>query len=171
MLDIFKKRRSHRSYLDKKVESTKIKEILKAAMTAPSAYHRYPWEFIVVQTQALKNKLSLATSYSSFAAESSVVMVVCANMNKAYRWIEDCSIVAEHIYLEATNQGLGTCWIQIRGMETAEGKDSEEHLMQVLKIPSHIRILCLMPIAYPAKKLSGHDESLYQGEKVHRELW
>lgn len=42
------KRKSVRTFLDKKVEKEKIDQILKAAMAAPSAKNEQPWEFYVV---------------------------------------------------------------------------------------------------------------------------
>ena len=171
MLKAIKKRRSHRQYQNKEVEDEKLSEILKAAMASPSAYHRYCWEFLIVKRQDLKDKLAEATLYASFVLGAPLIIVLCADEAKAYKWIEDCSIAAEHIYLEATNQGLGTCWVQIRGMKTNKGYNSEEYVRQILEIPKNIRVLCLMPVGYPGLALPEHDDSVYKKEKIHHEKW
>jgi nitroreductase len=49
MLEVIKKRRSYRQFLDKPVEDEKINEILKAIMYSPSGHHKRLWELIVVR--------------------------------------------------------------------------------------------------------------------------
>ncbi|MEM5782118.1 MAG: nitroreductase family protein [Candidatus Aenigmatarchaeota archaeon] len=167
MLEVFKKRRSIRKYLKKEVEEEKLEEILKAVMYSPSAMHKRPWEFIVVKNQELKNKLSKATPWSRFAKDAPVILVIASK--NVPQWVEDCSIAAQSIYLEATNQGLGTCFIQILGAKTLLLKDSEEYVKELIKAPKDIRILCLMPIGYPAEKKEEHTEKKFDKNKVHYE--
>ncbi len=171
MIEAIKKRRSIRRYQDQDVEKEKVDEILYAAMCSPSAYHRNPWEFVVVKKEATREKLANATNYASFASKAPVLIVVTANEPDAYRWLEDASIVAGYIYLEATNQELGSCWIQIHGMETPDGKDSEEYTRSILKVPKDHRILCMMTLGYPAEDLPEHDKSKFDKGKVHSEKW
>jgi hypothetical protein len=52
-LDYIFKRRSIRKYLDKDVEKDNLVLLLKAAMAAPTAANKQPWEFIVVYTLLL----------------------------------------------------------------------------------------------------------------------
>jgi len=177
MLDIIKKRRSIRKYQQKEVDDSKLNEILKAAMFSPSACHTRPWEFIIVKDKKTKDRLSQVTPWASFAKDAPVVLIVCADTKKAFTveksttWIEDASIAAEHIYLETTNQGLGTCWIQIRGLKTDAGKDSEKQVRELLNVPEHIKILCLFPIGYPKEEKPEHSDSEYEEPKVHNETW
>ena len=171
MIEAIKKRRSIRRYTDQAVEKEKVDEILNAAMCSPSAYHRNPWEFIVVKKGSTLEKLSKSTNYASFVSKSPVIIVVTANEPHAYRWLEDSSIAAEHIYLEATNQDLGSCWVQIHGMETPNGIDSEEYARDILKVPTDYRILCIMTLGYPAEDLPEHDESEFDKSKIHTEKW
>lgn len=56
-MDVFeaiKERRSIRAYEDKLVESETVREILEAAVHAPSALNLQPWEFIVVMNEERK---------------------------------------------------------------------------------------------------------------------
>jgi len=85
--------------------------------------------------------------------------------------LEDASIVAGHIFLEATNEGLGTCWVQIRESKTPDGKDAEEYVRSLLGIHANFRVVCLMPLGYPAEILPEHQDSEFEKEKVHRERW
>jgi len=171
MLEVIKKRRSIRLYLKKPVEREKIKEVLKAAMFSPSAMHRRPWEFVVVEDESLKKQLSKATPWASFAANAPVILVVLGDCKLSRLWREDCSIVGAYIYLEATAQGLGTCWIQVGESKTPDGRDSEEYVRKLLNIPENFRVLALFPIGYPGEKKEEHNESEFEKRKVHWGKW
>lgn len=167
MLEIIRKRRSVRNYLKKDVEKQKLDEVLKAAMFAPTARNIRPWEFIVVKDDETKKRLSKATPYASFAKDAPVVIVICYDTSNARRFKEDCSISAENIYLEATNQGLGACFIQIaEGTEASEG-NPEEFVKKVLSIPGNFRVQCLMSIGYPSKMPEPHKDEEFDKKKIH----
>jgi len=165
MLEVIKKRRSIRKYQKKKVEEEKLNEILKAVMYSPSAMHRRPWEFIVVKDQELKNKLAKATPWCDFVKDAPIVLIIAAK--ESPQWIEDCSIAAEAIYLEAENQSLGTCFCQILDPKT----HNEEYVRNLIDAPKDVRILCLMPIGYPDEKKPEHDEKEFDKEKIHYEKY
>ena len=48
MIKAIAKRKSIRSFMDKKVEPEKVESLLRAAMRAPSGINGQPWEFVVV---------------------------------------------------------------------------------------------------------------------------
>ena len=171
MLSIVKKRRSVRSFLSKAVEDEKIEEVLKAASFSPSANHLKPWQFIIVRDAEVKKKLSLASPWGYFVAKSSVVIVVCADESISCEWIEDCSVVGAHIYLEVVNQGLGTCWVQIRGAKTIGGENAEDYVKKLLDIPRGFRVLSLFPIGYPGKIPPSHSGAELEREKIHSGKW
>jgi len=170
MLKAIKKRRSVREYLPKEVEKEKLDEILKAAMFAPTAHHSRSWEFVVVKDKNIREKLSRATAWAGFAKTAPIILVLCSKEDPF--WVENCSIAAENIYLEATNQGLGTCFIQVnRQMIKIEGKNSEDYIRALLKIPKGVRVLCLMPLGYPAEKKGEHEDSEFDTKKIHHDKW
>jgi nitroreductase len=171
MLDAIKRRRSIRKFKPKEVEKEKLDEILRAAMSSPSAMNRRPWEFIVVKDKEMKNKLSRATPWCSFIKDAPVVLVIAGYGENSFWWIEDCSIATEAIYLEATNQGLGTCFCQVLGAKSKELKDSEEYVREALKTPKNVRILCFLPIGYPDELKEERDEKDFDESKVHYERY
>jgi nitroreductase len=168
MLEVIKKRRSIRKFKKKAVEQKKIDEILKAAMFSPSGMHLRPWQFVVVRDQELKNKLSKATLWSKFVKNAPVVLVIGAIDMPL--WVEDCAIAAEAVYLEATNQGLGTCFVQIAGSKTPL-KDSEEYVRSVINAPKWVRILNLMPIGYPDEEKKEHSEEEFDRKRIRFDKW
>lgn len=167
MLDVFKSRHSTREYTNQDVEDSKIKEILDACMLAPSARNTKAWKFIVVKDPQKIEKLSQMKEHSLFAKNAKVIIVVCSEEWKY--WIEDASIIGAYIYLEATNQGLGTCWIQVRETETMDGKSAEEYVRKVLDIPNNIRVLSFFSIGYPSSKPTKHITDI--SGKIKTETW
>ena len=171
MLEAIRKRRSIRKYKKKDIEAYKLKEILKAAMFSPSAMHRKPWEFIIVKDQEIKDKLSKATPWSDFVKDAPLVLIIAAREENSNWWMEDCSIAAEAIYLEATNQALGTCFCQIANSKSLVAKDSEQYVREIIQAPKDLRILCLMPIGYPDEEKPKHSDEEFYEEKVHYEKY
>ncbi|MFB6217074.1 MAG: nitroreductase family protein [Candidatus Aenigmatarchaeota archaeon] len=169
MIDAIKKRRSVRSFKDRDVEDEKLEEILKAASYSPSAKARYPWSLVVVKDEKKREKFSKSTRWSSFASDAPVVIAVTSEDTKT--WVEDSSIVAEHIQLEATNQGLGACWIHIRDAETDRDKKPEERVKDILNVPEDQRVLCLVAIGYPDehKKEHPHKKSRIETQDIYEE--
>ncbi|MFP4045883.1 MAG: nitroreductase family protein [Candidatus Aenigmatarchaeota archaeon] len=166
MIDAIRKRRSCRSFADREVETEKLEEILKAASFAPSAHGRYPWELIVVKDDETREELSKTSPWAKFIAESPAVVVVIGDEENSSYWIEDCSVLAENIQLEAANQGLGSCWAQARNIESPGGKDTEEEVREVLELPEDRRILCMIAIGYPNRKKSPHSDGDYKKERI-----
>lgn len=170
MNDVFKKRRSVRKYTDKEVTDKQIKEILSAAMVAPSANHVKPWKFIVVKDKNTLSRLSKIGMWQKFIVNSAVSIIVTANPRDTDKWVQDCSIASAHIYLESANQGLGSCWANVMSDPMKENK-KERLVKNVLNIPDTHRVLCIMAIGYPAKNIKEHSEDEYRENRVHEERW
>ncbi len=168
MLEAIRKRRSIRAFRPKAVEEEKLKEILKAAMFSPTAWDTRAWEFIIVKDPKTRKALSEATPYASYVKDAPVVIVVCYDTEKGKRFKEDGSICAEHIHLEAVNQGLGSCFTQVADSDGPHG-NAEAYVKNLLDIPQRYRVLCMMPIGYPAVELPEHSESEYDETKIHNE--
>ena len=168
MLEVIRKRRSIRSYLADDVEEEKLKGILQAAMFSPSSRGGRAWEFIVVRNDATKSALSEATPYAFFVKDAPVAIAVCYNIDSGRRFKEDASICAEHIHLEAVNQGLGSCFVQVADAEGSHG-NAEEYVKELLGVPDRYRVQCIMPIGYPAEALPEHSDSEFDESKIHCE--
>src|SRR5258708_19722786 len=54
------RRRSIRNYESAPIPEAELRDLLRLAGRAPSAYNVQPWRFVVVQTPELKQKLSPA---------------------------------------------------------------------------------------------------------------
>lgn len=173
MLDVIKKRRSYRDFLAKPVEKEKLDDILKAAMFSPSARHQRLWEFIVVKDRKTRDLLAATKAHSAFANKAPVILVIASKVEgpNPLWWLEDAFIASTQVYLEATNQGLGTCCIQITGSKRDNGEDGEEYVKNVLNIPKNLRVACIMPIGYPKTQLPKHTEAEFDQSKIHFEKY
>jgi len=172
VLAVIKQRRSYRDFLAKEVEEEKVEQILKSAMFAPSANHLRLWEFIVVKDKKLRDLLAAAKRWSYFVNLAPIVIVVVSKKEATNRyWLEDSCIASAHIYLEAENQGLATCFVQIYGSKRDNGADAEKYVKKILNIPDNINVLCLMPIGYPKQKLAEHNDQEFEKGKIHYEYY
>ena len=167
LIPAIKSRRSVRQYSAETVPESDLKEVLRAGVYAPSSADRRPVHFVVVKDKEVKRKLSEATAWSKPLANAAAVIVVCADMAKGKRWVEDCSIAGEHLMLQAAELGLGTCWIQVReGDPPASGADPEESVKKTLAIPKSYRVLCAIALGKPAKQLKPHEDKDFEFKAI-----
>jgi nitroreductase len=164
MLDMIKKRRSIRKYTDQAVTDEQVRQLLEAAMAAPSGSNVQSWEFIVVRDPDLKKQLAQTHTWSSMAADAAAVFVVCGDERASDHWVKDASAATENLLLAATALNLGGVWVGIHPYP-----DREIHLRRVLDIPEGIRVLCLVPVGHPAE--SKPPRTQYKESKVHYEGW
>ena len=160
MLDLIKKRRSIRKYTDEPVTDEQVRILLEAAMAAPSGDNLQPWEFVVVRDPQLRQRLAQTHPWSRMCAQAPVVFVVCGHESRSSHWVEDTSAATENLLLAAAGLGLGAVWVGVY-----PNKGNEDHVRQVLGVPSHLRVLCLVPVGHPAE--SKPPRTQYDERKVH----
>lgn len=168
VMEAIKKRCSVRSYQNRPVEIEKVDKILEAARLAPSASNRQEWRFVVVQDRDTRQRLMKAAKNQPFVGEAPVIIVCCAKTDNHVMtcgqmcYPIDISIAIEHMALEATEEGLGTCWV---------GAFYEDHVKEILGIPQDIRVVELLVLGYPTKPSSSHKDRLSIEEIVMHERW
>lgn len=142
-------RRSVRAYQDKEIPEEKIKKVLEAAQSAPSANNRQPWKFIVVKDPQSREKLARAAANQSFVGEAPVIIVAVA-LQPEYvmrcgvpSYPVDLAIAVDHMTLLAVDEGLGTCWI---------GAFYQDEVRKILNIPEKYKVVALLPLGFPADK-------------------
>ena len=149
VFDCILARHSVRKYDKRDVPNELIGKILEAAIHAPSAGNLQPWEFIVVKDEKIKKELAFAALRQDFIEKAPVVIVVCANIEKAEKYgergkrlycIQDTAAAIENMLLTATSLGLGTCWV---------GAFEEERMRDLLHIPPNLKIVALITVGFP----------------------
>lgn len=162
MKEIFE-RISIRKYENRPVEEEKIRQILKAAMAAPSAGNQQPWEFYVVRDPEKIRKLAETTPYSKSAAGAPVVIVPCYRTNGLWAPMYDTidlSIATENMLLEITSLGLGAVWMGIAPIE-----DRILAVDRILGLGEDLHSFALVPVGYPAESRPQQDR--FQEERIH----
>lgn len=168
--NLLRNRRSIRKYTDKKVPSELIRKITTSALMSPASKRSNPWEFIVVEDSEMLVKLSEAREHGSqLLAGAPLAIVVAADISKSDVWIEDASIAAVLIQLQAEDLGLGSCWVQIYNREKEKKLSSEAYVKQLLNIPEHLSVLCIISIGYKNEERSPHDLEKLDYTKIHFE--
>ncbi len=145
LLEAIRKRRSVREYTGEPVDDAVLRELIEAAVLAPSAINQQPWTFVVIKdadrlaqisrkakSHLLKASLSEPAhpfremlndpDFDIFYHAPALVVIAAADPTD---WaVEDCALAAENLMLAAYAMDLGTCWIGFaqNWLATPEGK-------------------------------------------------
>lgn len=114
LLELIKKRRSIRSYLPDPIPDEHINKILEAGLYAPSGKNRQPWRFFVIKEVKTIRSIAKSTTYSKFACNAPVMVLVFAKTDADYPTEKDLIGVGaclQNMMLTATAMGYGSCII------------------------------------------------------------
>jgi len=161
-------RYSVRAYRDTPIEEEKLNKVLNAARLAPTAANRQPFQIIVVHTDGRKEELRRIYRREWF---TQAPLLICAVGVPSRGWVRsddkrryldvDVAIVMDHLILEATNQGLGTCWIAAFNAKAAR---------ELLALPDEVEPLIFTPLGYPDDQ-AGLKERKALSDLVRYERW
>lgn len=170
--DLLLRRHSIRRYTDTPVDAESVRLILEAALLAPTSKSSRCWRFVVVDDKDMLLKLSDCKPAGAAPIKNcAFAVVVCADQSKSDVWIEDASIAAAYMQLQATALNLGSCWVQIRDRYAADGTPAEEIIQELLGIPELYPVLCVMTFGHPDEVRKPVDPSKLLWEKVHIGTW
>ena len=167
MINLLRRRRSIRQFQKKSVEQEKVDTLIEAMLRSPSSRSLNPWHFVVVDDQVLIENLSGAKAHGSkFMKHAPLAIVVCADPEKSDVWVEDTSIAALILHLTASDLDLGSCWVQIRLRDHADGSSAEQYVKELLGLDEQMVVEAIVAIGYPAEEKQGHDRSTLLFERV-----
>lgn len=148
-MDVFeaiRQRRSVRAFTTEPVDEATLRQLVDAAIAAPSAVNEQSWLFTVVRDQALLARISTAAKAHVLKAPPANLsahhlqdllgnpdfhifyhapaLVVISSARGGPWAVENCALAAENLMLAAAARGLGTCWIGFAQawLGTVEGK-------------------------------------------------
>ena len=165
-MEVILSRRSIRRYTEKPVSDEVLKELLEAAMCAPSAANRQPWYFVVINDRKILDEIPNLHPYSQMLKEAPVAILVCCDSDLQLDdyGVQDCSAATQNILLAAHAGGLGAVWLGVYPLEQRVAA-----IQKLLDLPENIIPISLISIGYPAEQKPRLDR--YRADRVHYNRW
>ena len=167
MLEVMRRRRSVRRYTEEKISDEQLKQIVSAALLAPSGHSKYPCEFIVVKSREVLEKMSHCRKGVAKMLEGAAAAVgVVADKDKSDTFVEDSCVAMMSMQLLAASLGIGNCWIQVRGREAEDDSASEDYLRAILNFPENFACQAILSLGFPAKEPRARELDKLNFDKV-----
>lgn len=141
-------RYSVRNFDSRSISDEHMEILLKAANAAPTGCNYQPQRIYIIKSEENLRKLN-EISKCIFGAKT--VLLFTYNTDEDWKnpleagvhsGVQDVSIVACHVMLQAWELGIGTCWVNYF---------SNSRLEEELGLPKNERSVLLMPIGYPSE--------------------
>jgi len=162
------RRRSIRKFSAELLSPGEIQKIIAAALLSPTSKNRHSWEFIAVEEKETLSKLSVCKPGSaSFVGDAALAVVVLGNPLISDAWIEDASIAAINMQLQAEELDVGSCWVQVRNRNYSDTITASEYINDLLAIPMPLEVLCMIAFGKKEKEKNPADPDNLLWEKVH----
>jgi nitroreductase len=173
-------RRSIRQYEPTPIPEAELRELLRLAGRAPSAYNVQPWRFVVVQEPELKNKLSAAAFGQQQIVRAPATIVLYSDMLSAlermpeamhpdmpadkrdagvesFRATFDKQTVEEREGWGNAQSNIALGYLLLLAESMGYGTSpmlgfDPEKVKTLLGLPAHVRVTALVAIGYPAEE-------------------
>lgn len=165
--DLVQQRRSHRRFTDEEISADDVKLILRAALMSPTAKCMRSWQFVVVDDKPTIEKLADAKENGSqFMAGAPLAIVVMGDPSQNDCWVEDGSIAAFSMQLQAEDLGLGSCWVHMKGRGLSDGTSADDIIRGILGTPENLQTLCVIAFGHKADERKPQNEDKLKWENV-----
>jgi len=169
VLEAIAKRRSVRSYDSKPVPRAIIQTIIQAGNEAPSSINTQPWRFVVVEDKKVHQRLletALPNAKAFFRSIQETDPLKYASIMRRFEEVEDpiyysapvilfvigrgvyadhsCPLACQNIMLAAYALGLGSCWVGLGSMVTADAG-----VRKILELEDDEKIFGPILLGYP----------------------
>ncbi len=154
-------RKSVRAFTDQEITPDQKKEILLAAMAAPTAGNQQLYTILDITDSDLKQKLSVSCDHQPFIAKAGMVLIFCADFRKWYDTfkeggcqprkpgmgelmlaVSDANIAAQNAVTAAWSMGIGSCYIG----DIMENCETHQDL---LHLPEYVFPAAMLVFGYP----------------------
>ncbi|MEW5807343.1 MAG: nitroreductase family protein [Acidobacteriota bacterium] len=166
-MEVILSRRSIRKYTKQAVPDKLIEDLLKAAMSAPSAGNEQPWHFVVITDRKIMEEIASFHPHAGMLKEAPAAILVCSDMkldaHKGF-WVQDCSAATQNILLAAHANGLGAVWLAMYPRE-----ERCNTMKKLLGMPEDVVLLSLISLGYPGEEKPSEDR--FNSARIHRDRW
>ncbi len=153
--DVIRNRYSCKNFSDRQVEADKLQAILAAGRLAPTAKNLQEQRIYVIQSAEGLAKIDKVTPCRYGAP---TVLLVAFDKDNVFTYpdserdsgVEDAAIVATHMMLAATNEGVDSCWLNYFNPDA---------VARAFDLPDNEEVLMLLDLGYAAadaKPLPNH---------------
>jgi nitroreductase len=159
-------RRSIRKYKSDHVSDEMVRDLLKAAMSAPMAANEC-WRFIVSRDKDKWKSFAKVHPHAHMLESCSVGIVICADPSVEKlkgRWPLDCAAATENILIAANSMGLGACWVGVYPVE-----ERIQAVRDIFGAPDNIMGFSMVALGYPDEQKGPPDR--FREEYIHTETW
>ncbi len=168
-LDFIFARRSVRRYQERPIPEEMVRDLLEAAMAAPSAVAKDPWHFIVVRSRERLLQIADILPNGKMLRHAAAGIVVCGDIERAHGgeesyMLQDCSAAVENLLLAAAALGIGACWLGVHPR-----RERMDGIRKLFALPGNIIPVAGISLGWPEK--SSPARTRYDEGRVHREEW
>ena len=139
-------RRTIRDFKSDPVPDAVVHRILQAARWSPSSSNIQPWHFIVIRNPETIGRLGEICTQGTFIGQAPLAIAVV--MGETRRPQLDAGRAIQQMELAAWAEGLGTCFVGIRGEQQTEAK-------ALLSIPDDMELITVLPFGYRILRPAG----------------
>ena len=162
-------RRSIRRFTDQTIGDDCVRDLLAAAMAAPSAVAKDPWSFIVIRGDDTRAAIAALLPNGSMLAKAPVAIIVCGDSDVAHGGelsylLQDCSAAIENLLLAASMLSLGACWLGVHPRQ-----ERIDGIREILSIPERVIPVSAIALGHPAEDKPARTR--FRDEAVHYECW
>ena len=159
-----KDRKSVRAFEEREIPAEIKREILNAAMQAPTAGNQQMYTILDITDQSIKDKLVKSCDDQPFIAKAKMVLIFLADYQKWYdAFIEggaqprkpgcgdlllacsDAVIAAQNAVVAAESFGVGSCYI-------GDIMENCEIHREMLNLPEYVFPACMLVFGYPTQQ-------------------
>ena len=151
LIQLFQKRVSVRSYLEREVSDEDIEKLVEAARWAPTSCNRQCWKVVAVRKGTKAFDLLASANYGGvgFAEYAPVLLLIVVDLRSYWMPremsfpVNDGSIVASYLMLAATCLGLDTCWVSWQA-----SLKRKKQIYGELGLESYFFPICVLTLGY-----------------------
>ncbi|HMN12151.1 MAG TPA: nitroreductase family protein [Bellilinea sp.] len=142
--EAIRNRFSVRKFKSAPVDESLLLQVLDAGRMAPSAKNMQTWKFVLVTQPENLAKMSEICRGQEFVGTAPAVIVICSDEHRVMSGGQPVdavnpAIALSFMFLQATELGLGMCWI---------GGFNAEKAQSLLDLPTDWTVSAIAPIGY-----------------------
>ena len=144
-------RRSVKHYdPDYRMTEAEVNKLLELALLSPTSFNMQNWRFLVVQDQALKEEIWLASWKQNQVKDASLLLVICADLNAHER-------NPERYWANAPEQVSAAIVPMIKGFYKDNAQLQRDEAMRSTGIAAQTLMLAAKAMGYDSGPMIGFD--------------